>query len=62
MKKIIKTKIVKEKTTIVKETICRHCLFKKSCGDLRGLCILLHYGLYALVVIILVYFFITMDL
>lgn len=55
MKKIIKTSTVKEK-------VCETCMFKKTCGDLPGLCMLLHYGLIALVIIVLGYFLMTMDL
>ena len=50
------------KISTAKEKICAHCMFKKTCGDLPGLCLLLHYGLYALVVAILAYLLITMDL
>ena len=53
---------ITKKVSTVKEKICDNCTFKKSCGDLPGFCILLHYGLIALVIIMLSYFLATMNL
>lgn len=50
------------KASTVKEKICDNCMFKQSCGDLPGFCILLHYGGIALVVIMLTYFLLTMNI
>jgi hypothetical protein len=50
------------KASTTKEKICAHCMFKKTCGDLPGLCMLLHYGLIALVIVVLAYLLITMSL
>jgi len=50
------------KTSTVKEKICAHCMLKKTCGDLPGLCMLLYYVLIAVVIVGLSYMFITMKL
>ena len=55
MKKTIKSSKIKEK-------ICQTCGLQKSCGDLPGFCILLYYVPVALVVVMLLYFLITMKL
>ena len=48
--------------TNVKQKTCESCKLKKTCGDLPGLCMMTHYGLIALVVIMLGYFLVTMSL
>lgn len=50
------------KPSTLKQKICDHCVFKDSCGDLPGLCILLFYVLIATVVVGLGYMLITMKL
>lgn len=45
-----------------KKKICASCMFKDTCGDLPGFCMLLPYGLIASVIIMLSYFLLTMDL
>jgi len=50
------------KISATKEKICATCKFKKSCGDLPGFCLLIYYGLIALVVFVLAYLLITMEL
>ena len=50
------------KTSTMKKKICASCTFKGTCGDLPGFCMLLPYGLIALVIIMLTYFLVTMDL
>ena len=54
MKKIIKA------TT--KEKICKRCALKNKCGDLPGFCVLIFYVPIALIVVMLIYFLMTMDL
>jgi len=53
---------ITSKASAIKQKICENCKFKKSCGDLPGFCILVHYGLIALVIAMLFYFLITMNL
>jgi hypothetical protein len=50
------------KPSSMKQKICDHCVFKDSCGDLPGLCILLFYTAIAAVVVGLAYMLITMKL
>ena len=50
------------KPSTMKQKRCDHCVFKDSCGDLPGLCILLFYVLIAAVVAGLAYMLITMKL
>ena len=48
--------------TSMKKKICAGCMLKGTCGDLPGFCMLVPYGLIALVIIMLTYFLVTMDL
>lgn len=50
------------KAATIKNKICKNCVLKKSCGDLPGFCMMLHYALIAVVVVVLSYFLITMKL
>lgn len=50
------------KVSTVKENICVNCMLNKTCGDVRGLCMLTHYGVIVSVIATLLYFLITMDL
>lgn len=49
-----------KKTT--KDRICATCKLKKTCGDVPGLCVLLHYSLIAFIVFGLLYMLVTMTL
>jgi hypothetical protein len=51
-----------DKDLKIKEKICAGCKLKKACGDLPGFCMLVYYGLIAVVVVMLIYFLITMSL
>ena len=53
-------KIIKINT--IKHKICNNCNLKESCGDTRGLCMILNYSQIASVIIMLGYFLLTMDL
>ncbi|NOQ89012.1 MAG: hypothetical protein GQ550_08820 [Gammaproteobacteria bacterium] len=50
------------KILTTKEKICDKCPVKTSCGDLPGFCMLLYYALIASLVVVLLYFLITMSL
>ncbi len=50
------------KTSSIKEKICANCMLKTTCGDVRGLCMLLHYGVIASIVVVLLYLLLTMNL
>jgi hypothetical protein len=50
------------KVSKAKEDICKKCKLKKSCGDLPGFCALIYYVPIAVVVIMLIFFLITMKL
>jgi hypothetical protein len=53
---------ITKKASALKGQICAGCKLKKACGDLPGFCMLIYYGLIALVVIMLGYFLISMTL
>ena len=55
MKKITKAGAAKEK-------ICKKCALKNKCGDLPGFCVLIFYVPIALIVVMLIYFLMTMSL
>lgn len=46
----------------VKKKICANCKLKGKCGDLPAFCLLIYYVPIALLVIMLLYFLMTMDL
>ena len=46
----------------IKEKACNSCKLKSTCGDLRGLCMLVPYAQIVTVVVMLGYFLVTMDL
>jgi len=51
---------ITKKIRVTKAKVCDNCSMKKTCGDLPGLCIRLHHVLIASVVLVLLYFLMTM--
>jgi hypothetical protein len=45
-----------------KQKYCASCKLRETCGEVPGLCVLLHYSLIALVVFGLLYLLMTMTL
>lgn len=53
---------INTKVSAAKENICKKCSLKNKCGDLPGFCVLIFYVPIALIVVMLIYFLLTMDL
>lgn len=46
----------------VKDKICKKCVLRNRCGDLPGFCALIYFVPVVLLVVMLLYFFMTMKL